>query len=133
MIFFVFGLNFLANKLYWYSAMPWFDMLMHFLGGLWLGLAWVWFLSSQSLRLSPEPKALALTAKSILQIILLVLLVGILWEVFEFFVDETIAKNGFDLADTLSDLLFDSLGGFSAIFYLSKRIVLKPEDAVQLR
>ena len=39
---FIFFLNFVAGKLYWYSSIWWFDILMHFLGGFWLGLLFLW-------------------------------------------------------------------------------------------
>jgi len=72
LIFFIFLLNYLAMKFYWYSSIWYLDMPMHFLGGVWLGLIFIWFFKLNEIRI-----------KVILKIILCVLLVGILWEFFE--------------------------------------------------
>jgi len=32
-----------AVALYWYWSVPWFDIVMHFLGGLWVGTCALWF------------------------------------------------------------------------------------------
>ncbi len=105
----IFLLHSLATKFYWYSAIWWFDMPMHFLGGLWLGLCFIWILEKKTLSI-----------KSILHIILSVLLVGILWELFELYFVNLIARNPFDILDTLSDIFFDLAGGFLAILYFFK-------------
>ena len=41
-IFLIFLLNYLAMKFYWYSSIWYLDMPMHFLGGAWLGLAYIY-------------------------------------------------------------------------------------------
>ena len=48
---------------------------------------------------------------------------GLAWEVFEFLVNENIAKNPFDLKDTTSDLFFDTLGGLVAVWYFFKKTI----------
>ena len=90
-------------KFHWYYSLPWFDMLMHFLGGLWLGLAFVWLYPAGT---------------SYLKIIAGVLLVGIFWEIFELIVNNYFPNEPLDWGDTLSDLSFDMLGGGVAVFYL---------------
>jgi hypothetical protein len=113
LILFIFLLNFLAGKFYWYSTLWWFDMPMHFFGGLFLGLCMVYFF---------PPKGL--NSISFFKVIFGVLLLSIGWEVFEFFVDENIAQNGFNILDTLSDICFDIAGGTTAMIYFFKRILL---------
>lgn len=103
----IFLLNYAATKFYWFYAIPWFDMLMHFLGGLWLGLVYLWIFSS----VEPSPKL-------ILKMFLAVLLVGVLWEVFELFVHQYLVGDPFDLLDTFSDLFFDLLGAGVALVCL---------------
>ena len=98
-------------KFYWYSSIWYFDMAMHFLGGFWLGLA--------SLYLFPLKDT---SFKSILKIFLLVLLVGVGWEIFEVIVDRVITGNLFNTLDTISDICFDLAGGLSAILYFIKKI-----------
>lgn len=112
LILFIFAINYVAMKFYWYSAIWYFDMPMHFLGGFWLGLALIWFFSVR--EFSP---------KSILKIILGALLIGILWELFEILIDKSIAQNPFNILDTISDMCFDLAGGGLSIIYFFKRIV----------
>jgi hypothetical protein len=121
LIFAIFILNFLASKFYWYSSIWWFDMPMHFLGGFWLGLVYIWFFSRKDILFSPS---FAFFGK----IILGVLLVGIAWEIFEFYFINQVAQNSFDLLDTLSDLFFDLSGGLCAILYIWKK---QPEKTLE--
>ncbi len=116
LVIFIFFLNFIASRLYWYSSIWWFDMPMHFLGGAFLALAYLYIFSPVKF--------------SIWKLLLAVLLVGVGWEVFEIAVDEAVAKNGIALLDILSDLCFDLVGGAAASLYYLKRIVPKHESGV---
>lgn len=87
-------------------------MPMHFMGGFFIGLLWMFVF---------PPKDLSF--KSILKIILGVLFIGILWEVFEVFLNNYTVQNPFDMIDTLSDIFFDFVGGIFSFFYFSKRII----------
>lgn len=119
LIFLVFIFNFVATKFYWYSSIWWFDMLMHFLGGFWLALAFIFLFLKKDIIFS-----------DIFKIIIFVLFIGILWEVFEFSLDKTISKNIFNLLDTSSDICFDIAGGLSGIIYSLKRIMIKDENNI---
>ena len=119
LVIFIFLINYVAMKLHWYSLLWWFDIPMHYLGGLWLGLAMVYLFPPKENR----PKA-------ILGTIVGVLFFALAWEVFEYFVDENIAKNGFDIYDTMSDICFDLAGAFTAIFYFFKRIIVTSSNTV---
>ena len=116
LILFIFVLDLMAMKFYWYSSMWWFDMPMHFLGGLWVGLALIWFL---------KPKEL--NSAIVFRIILGVFIVGLAWEIFEIVVNQLAAQDPFNTLDTLSDLCFDLAGAFFSILYFAKRIML-PEN-----
>lgn len=103
LISFIFLANLLAMKFFWYFSLPWFDMPMHFLGGLWVALAAIYAF---------RPKRPWWPA------FLAVLVVGVLWEVFEFSLDTFITLKVWDRADTLSDLFFDFLGAsVGAVYY----------------
>lgn len=115
----VFLINTLSFKFYWYSSMWWFDMFMHFLAGFWLSLCIIWLLKLENFSF-----------KNILKIILFVLIIGLLWEMYEFYVDDNIARNGISTLDSTSDLFFDLAGGFSAILYVTKRFMNKTDIAV---
>jgi hypothetical protein len=119
-IFFIFLMNLFADKFYWYFSIWYFDMLMHLLGGFWLGLIVIWFFNFQDI-----------SGRLILQIILSVLFLGAGWEFFEFIFNNFIAQNSFNSLDTISDIFFDLSGGALAILYFLQRIMFTRRDAVQ--
>lgn len=122
LIFFILIVNFLANKFYWYSSIWFFDMPMHFLGGAWVALAYFYIFPFKEKNI---------TTSCILRVLCAVFLVGLGWEFFEFFVDNGIAHNIFNLLDTSSDLFFDLSGGILALLYFSKRIMFLSADKVE--
>lgn len=126
LIIFIFIANFLANKFYWYYSIWWFDMLMHFIGGVWLGLVFVWFFKKREVSLHLD---FPLIFKSIAW----VLLVGILWEVFEFYFINYVAGQSFDRADTISDLLLDLSGGILVVLYFSHLTTISETNNVELQ
>ncbi len=119
LLFLIFILNSLAEKYHLYYSVWYFDMMMHFLGGLWLGLFAIWFLATSDFSI-----------KSVLNIAIGVLLIGISWEIFEFIFLNMYAKISFDLMDTVSDIFFDLSGGFTAIVYFFTRIVRTNKNTV---
>ena len=55
----------------------------------------------------------------LLFVILSVLLVGLVWEVYEFGVQDIIKATGIaSIPDSISDLVFDTLGGIVAFFVI---------------
>lgn len=113
---FIFLINIVAHKLYWYSSISYFDMIMHFLGGFFLLLAVAYVF---------PPKVSHSRIKSITLLISGVLVIGIGWEVFEYIFNNVLGGLDFDILDTLSDLFFDMLGGTISLFYFLKRIMIK--------
>lgn len=113
LICFIFLVNVLAIKFYWYYSIKWFDMPMHFLGGFWVGLALLWFFNVKFID-----------KNYIYKIILGVLFVGLCWEIFEFFVNNLyLARYPFDIVDTIQDVFFDLFGGFLSLIYFKHRIM----------
>lgn len=106
MIFIAF-LNYVAVKLYWYTSIWYFDMIMHFLGGFWLGLALFYLFFTENI-----------SKIFIFKIILGVLIIGAFWEGYEILVNNNFAQIPFNLLDTLSDIFFDLTGGLCAILYI---------------
>jgi len=93
---------------YWNSF--WFDALMHFLGGLAMGLLflWLWFASGffeKSLPTKREAMVAALT---------FAMLIGIGWEVFEYVYGIAVPVGANYPVDTFHDLVFDFVGGVGA-------------------
>ena len=108
-LFLVFVLSFIANKFYLYYSVWYFDMIMHFLGGVWLGLLAFYLFTREALPTHP-----------VLKMLFFVLVLGFGWEVFEFLFYNYIADNPFGFIDSVSDLMFDLFGGLCAILYLCK-------------
>ncbi|HTE48724.1 MAG TPA: hypothetical protein VK675_02365 [Candidatus Paceibacterota bacterium] len=119
LILFILIVNFFANEFSWYYLVWNLDMIMHFQGGIWAGLAIIYLF---------PPKAYSID--SVLKILLAVFFIGVGWEVFEILVNETIARNPFNSLDTMSDIFFDLSGGATAVLYFFKRIMHDSEIAV---
>jgi hypothetical protein len=111
----------MAMKFHWYSLLWWFDMPMHYLGGVWLGLAIMYFF--------PPKESSEI---SVIKVIIGVLAFAVAWEIFEYIVDENISRNGFDLLDTMSDICFGLAGGFTATLYFFKRIAQQAKSSYNL-
>lgn len=112
LILLIFLLNSMANWFYWYSTIWYFDMIMHFLGGFWLGLSFFLFFGSPELSL-----------KLVGKVVVWVLVIGIGWELFELLFYNQIAQNPFNMADTFSDIFFDLAGGLSATLYFLRKTI----------
>jgi hypothetical protein len=115
LVFFIWLINTLANAFYWYSAMWWFDIPMHIMGGMFLAL------SAGALFFK---KLLPLSLKERLVVVLLfVLVMGIGWEIFEYLVQALI--KGIQLAnipDSIKDIFMDLFGGTLASFFVLRRL-----------
>ncbi len=109
----IFLLNFFGSKFYWYGILWWFDMPMHFLGGIWVTLSalfiYIFRIPLKELKLRP---ILIIGACS-------VLCVGFLWEVYEWTVQIIYPGAGLVTPlDSLSDFFFDLAGGGVALYYV---------------
>ena len=94
-------------------------MPMHFLGGLWIGLVFIWLFWNRKFDL-----------KLIFSILFMVFLIGFLWEIFEIILNYYTTQIPFNALDTLSDLYFDLAGGTFAVLYFQKRIMVSGENEV---
>lgn len=104
-LYFIVFLDILAKIFYWYYTIWWFDILMHFLGGV-----FIFFLLSY----------LFYNKRKILFLLVGVLVIGLFWEVFEFIFNNRIGGMVFEWGDTLFDLVFDALGGITGFFLVKK-------------
>lgn len=94
--------NALANKLYLYVSIPWFDMVMHGLGGVFIAVTVGALLINNSYR----PR------EQLVMILLAVFIIGLGWEYYEYLVQFFV--KAVDLAkipDSISDLICDMIGG----------------------
>ncbi|MCX6752871.1 MAG: hypothetical protein NTW62_00795 [Candidatus Nomurabacteria bacterium] len=116
LVFFIFILNFIAGKLYWYISIWYFDMPMHFLGGVFVGLLAVYcskFVKINLLELNFK--------EQILYVFLFTLIVGIGWEFFEIIFNNILGGQFFNTLDTISDICFDLSGGLASYFVIMNK------------
>lgn len=110
-----------------YEGIFWFDMVMHALGGAWLAAV---FIAIGAARYPSFFAPLSLLLRT-LRVVLLVLLAGFAWELYEYgfavWATAEFGDLGFaqPLADTLSDLALDVLGAtvVSAFLFPKEREV----------
>lgn len=114
LIFIITVAHFIATKLSWYSLIWWFDMPMHFSGGLFLGFVFLYL-----------SKAYKLSFNFFFKTIAFVFILGVSWEIFELYFVNRVAAYPFDPVDTLSDLFFDLFGGLVSFSYFFKRSMLQ--------
>lgn len=121
LVFSLFILNTLALVFHWYSSVWYFDMPMHFLGGMWVGFLAIYLFLSFLQEKSP--------VKSIVTIMVFVLFIGIGWEIFEILIDKLLTFNLLNLLDSISDIFFDLAGGLSAVLYsiIIKQCKIQPK------
>ena len=106
-------------------------MVLHFLGGFWQGLLFIWFFSIKDLPLlkpSLDPHDKNLISKAIFY----VFIIGVSWELFQFYAKNYIGLFPFDIVDTTSDIFFDLAGGALAILYYFKTIMISKKNKVEL-
>ena len=101
-------LNTIAYRYSLYWSLWWFDIGMHFLGGVLIGLLFVWIMQ---FLFSTHARALSLT-----NTLIVVLTVGIVWEVFEFVVGARVFEHTAYVIDTTLDLVMDLVGALGAYF-----------------
>lgn len=105
------ALHFIASEFYFYWTISWFDTMMHFLGGISLGLFSLWVAYSAGLfkKMPLSRSAIIVTA------FFSVLIIGVGWEIFEKMNGLTQSTEGYRL-DTIHDLLADMAGALVAGF-----------------
>lgn len=106
----------LSFSLYW--TLDWYDIMMHFLGGVWVGFGTLFiFFTSGLVKITQRIKEPLLI---LLILILAVLVVGLTWELWELFTG--LSNIIEDLGDTILDLIMDVIGGVAAFYYAKDKI-----------
>jgi len=109
--------NFLAMKGSLYYIFWWFDMPMHIIGGFWSGLIIVLIFFKRF-----KNKGLTNNKRSIIFFLAGIFFIGILWELYEYFIELFIRFDIANLVDSISDLFFDLAGGVILIIGLKNKI-----------
>jgi xanthine/uracil permease len=111
----IWGVNAVAVHLNLYYHIWWFDIPMHILGGFWIALFGLITYYHSSLVERKDRSAFFVVAFALAT----TMCIGLLWELFEFGVDRSIALSDNDLADTLGDFVNDMIGAsFATAFFL---------------
>jgi len=113
-IVFVAIVNLMASVFHWYYLVWWFDMPMHFLGGV-----SVFYLSA--LVLLPKLQQVS-NRRFLFKSILGALFLGVLWEALELFLHIRYGSPDFILLDSISDVFFDLAGAFVGAFCLASAL-----------
>lgn len=108
-------ISFLASKFYWYYAIWWLDIPMHFLGGVVVSFLFFYIFYSWLLNKN--------FSKKLFLSLIFVLIVGLGWEIFEYIFNNLIKGDLFYLKDTLEDLFFDILGSIVGFFVCYNPVV----------
>ncbi len=101
----------MAHHLYW--RFWWYDVMMHFLGGVAVGGFAAWAAAYHWPNLSHR--------RILYAGLIGIAVVGIGWEFFEFFTDQYIGQANI-AADTMQDLIMDTIGTVIAWFALTRVI-----------
>ena len=118
LVFLIAVLNKIALNFFLYWRFWWFDILMHFLGGLWVGIIILWlYYYSGYIKRPIESKKYVFWLS-----VISVIIVGLGWEIFEFIIEVDFSNNY--VGDTLLDLIMDTIGAVVAFWVIIKaRIV----------
>lgn len=101
-----------AYFLYW--RFPWYDILMHFLGGVVVGAVYLWVVRY-------ELPAFFKKYETFLYVFAFSLLVGVVWEVFEYLVGiDREFTYSVRQVDTVIDLIMDVSGGTLSYIVFSR-------------
>jgi len=103
----------LALNFYLYWSFKWFDLPVHFLGGMWVALTSLWLCFYSRTKRFKETKRNIFVISVVSAIV-----IGLLWELFELTVRAPRAENF--LRDTTGDLIMDMLGAVSGYIYYTK-------------
>ena len=99
-----------ARLLFWYWEYPWFDVVMHFLGGVSVASFMIWIHN----RLVPQASVWVVVLVGLL-------VVGVSWEIFEWFA-KTPTEADY-VIDTITDLVMDVVGAVlvTGMYFVWKR------------
>ncbi len=109
-------LHFIALSFYLYWTLTWFDAIVHLCGGIGVGLFSLWLGTRGG-----EYSLFGFSFHTFFLVLGGSLLIGLLWEFFEWSFGLTFVTSANYGIDTLSDLAMDVLGGFVALSYVTVR------------
>lgn len=112
-----------ASRAGLYYALASTDIVMHFLGGLWVGLAAILFFFTSGFARLPRRDARVVAVVTVAS----AMAVGLGWEVHELWTG--LADPVLDRVDTSIDLVMDFLGAIAAFWYFKVAVSAEENDA----
>lgn len=106
-------LHYFALDRAYYWTVPWYDIMMHFLGGLWVALFSLWVCASGKFSFIPQRISWG-------KVLVVVLTVGVLWELYEIVFGLTFVSDPEYWGDTTLDMVMDTAGGLVGAILLNK-------------
>ena len=115
---FITFLNYVGIKFYLYWTLKWYDIPVHILFGAWAAFFVLWFVYlSKYLKFSVSK-----SFKTVFSIVIVsVLIIGTLWEIYEFKLGLT-NTSLVDRIDNVKDILDDLIGALFAGLYFIRKI-----------
>ncbi len=111
------SLHTIGSYLSWYWKYPFFDILVHLVGGMWIAFIFLWLaICFGQIKDLKEYKV-----KSFLIAFISAILVGVMWEIFENLFQITYVDMAGYYLDTAIDILNSGLGGILAYIYFVKK------------
>jgi hypothetical protein len=108
-------LHYIALDRAYYWTVSWYDIMMHFLGGLWVALFIVWVVQSNIFPFLRSHLSFA-------SLLVCVIGVGLVWEYYEIFFGLTFVTDPEYWGDTALDLVMDTVGGSIGTFISKKNL-----------
>jgi len=110
LIMMVAGLHYLASVFYLYWFYPWFDLIVHFISGIWVGLFFLWLFFWSPARLYFRSHIKPSFYSFLLISVSTALMVSVWWEIFELSIGAAYIFDNY-IIDTVYDVMFGTLGG----------------------
>jgi hypothetical protein len=108
---------FAVGSLYgFFATIWWYDIPLHFLGGLWVSFSGVYIYLFSNFFSKPKTTKKTLFYSAFLTVLLL----GIMWEIFEYCTGLSVRWYYSNELDTIKDIFMDLLGAILAYVYVSR-------------
>ena len=114
LIAFIALLHILAIEFSLYWLLPWFDVFIHFLAGLWVSLMSLWIYFRSGCIKNPIQNR----GRAIIVAMVSIAVISVLWEVYEIIIG--IPFEADYAQDTIIDLVMGTLGALAGLIYYAR-------------
>jgi len=96
LLIFIIFVHIIATVNYWYWTIWWFDIPMHFLGGFWVAIVFIWLNSKFDILKFNPINGIVRTITTFITVLSFAAFIGVLWEFAEFLFDVFISSGGYE-------------------------------------